>query len=101
MKIKIPDSVNIIEVYAFNTCLSLTSIIIPNSVSRIGDHAFFNSIVIPSSVTNIVNSAFAYCESFSDVYYSGSELDWADINIEPDNNYLTKATIHYNYVSEE
>ncbi len=56
-------SVTSIGEYAFNDCLGLTSITIPNSVTSIGSMAFANcwgltSITIPSSITKIGNHAF-------------------------------------------
>lgn len=44
----IPDGVTQIEDYAFNMCYSLRTIIIPNSVVKIGGDAFFN---IKSDIT--------------------------------------------------
>ena len=62
----IPDSVTSIGDRAFYKCSSLTSIIIPDSVTSIGDHAFYNcssltSITIPDSVTSIGDHAFYNC----------------------------------------
>ena len=62
----IPDSVTSIGDRAFYKCSSLTSIIIPDSVTSIGDHAFHNcsgltSITIPDSVTSIGDHAFYNC----------------------------------------
>ena len=62
----IPDSVTFIGDRAFYKCSSLTSIIIPDSVTSIGDHAFHNcsgltSITIPDSVTSIGDHAFYNC----------------------------------------
>lgn len=59
----IPNSVTNIGDDAFYNCESLTSINIPNSVTNIGDYAFvgcesLTSINIPNSVTNIGRSAF-------------------------------------------
>ena len=91
---------------AFEYCDSLTSVVIPDSVASIGDYAFFAcyslaSITIPNSVTSIGNSAFYSCNNLKDVYYTGTEEEWAEISIGSDNSYLTNATIHYNYVPEE
>ena len=49
-----------------------TNYIIPNSVTNIGDHAFYNcesltNINIPNSVTNIGNDAFSNCESLTSI----------------------------------
>lgn len=51
-----------IGINAFNQCMDLTNVMIPNSVMSIGDHAFadcmLKSITIPDSVTSIENYAF-------------------------------------------
>ena len=57
---------------AFDDCSGLTSIIIPNSVTSIGDHAFDNcsgltSITIPDSVTSIGDYAFSDCSGLTSI----------------------------------
>ena len=127
--IVIPDSVDGIGDGAFENCTSLKSVVIPDSVESIGDGAFYGctsleSIVIPDSVTSIDFEAFRYCSSLTsivigdsvtsiggyafdgcssltDVYYTGSEAEWAEISIYSYNSNLIKATKHFNYVPEE
>ena len=63
--INIPDGVTRINDATFVDCYKLASINIPNSVTAIGDYAFMGagltSITIPSSVTSIGSYAFAGC----------------------------------------
>ena len=68
----IPDSVTYIGDNAFSSCRSLTDIVIPDSVTSIGNNAFWNccsltDIVIPNSVISIGDKAFEYCSSLSNI----------------------------------
>ena len=73
---------------------------IPNSVTIIGDSAFFyctslTSVTIPDSVTIIEGGAFSDCDNLTDVYYTGTEIAWNKIKISDYNDALKNATIHY------
>jgi hypothetical protein len=70
--VEIPNSVTSIGDHAFYNCSSLTSVEIPNSVTSIGSDAFFNcsrltSVEIGNSVTSIGGSAFYYCENLKNL----------------------------------
>ncbi|MGM9851000.1 MAG: leucine-rich repeat domain-containing protein [Muribaculaceae bacterium] len=73
----IPNSVTTIGNYAFNGCTGLTSVTIPNSVTSIGNCAFdgckgLTSLTIPNSVTTIGNSAFWGCTGLTSVVVPNS-----------------------------
>lgn len=77
---------------------------IPDGIVEIGYSAFesvdITSISIPKSVTKIDYTAFCGCTNLTDVYYEGTEAEWAAIEILDNNEALLSANIHYNSVSE-
>ena len=75
--VTIPNSVTSIGNYAFYNCSELTSVTIPNSVTSIGNYAFRNcsgltSVTIPNSVTSIGNYAFRNCSGLTSVTIGNS-----------------------------
>lgn len=73
----IPNSVTSIGDDAFYKCYGLTSVTIGNSVTSIGNSAFYNcssltSVTIPNSVTSIGESAFYDCSSLTSVTIGNS-----------------------------
>jgi len=57
---------------AFSGCTSLTSVIIPGSVTSIGNKTFYgcsrlSSVTIPNSVTSIGQEAFSYCSRLTSI----------------------------------
>lgn len=62
---------------AFENCMNLTSVLIPDSIINIGW------------------GAFAECRSLEEVNYTGTEEQWGRIYNAGNNGWLTKATINY------
>ncbi|MBQ3833506.1 MAG: leucine-rich repeat domain-containing protein [Bacteroidales bacterium] len=63
-----PNQWKKIENYLFKNCINLTDVIIPDSITSIGECAFkgcknLTSIVIPDSVKKIGCAAFLGCEN--------------------------------------
>ena len=68
----IPNSVNRVGRHAFRNCRNLTSIVIPNSVKTIGSSAFSHcrsliTVNIPNSITIIEGYVFDGCSNMSSV----------------------------------
>ncbi|MCR4801371.1 MAG: leucine-rich repeat domain-containing protein [Bacteroidales bacterium] len=73
--VSIPNSVTSIGEYAFFYDQPLRTVIIPNSVTSIGEYAFCNctwltSVTIPNSVAKIEPCTFADCERLTSVIIS-------------------------------
>jgi len=84
-EITLPTDINGCE-YTINefTSFTTTSIILPNSITCIGDFAFrgcssLTSITIPNSITSIGYCAFYWDGSLINVYYDGTIEDWCNI----------------------
>ncbi len=70
--IKLPNSVTNIGQFAFYCCSNLASVTIPNSVKNIGNYAFegcssLTSVNIPNSVKSIGEHTFGGCSSLTSV----------------------------------
>ena len=98
-EIIIPKGITSIGDATFSYCTSLTEITIPNGVTSIGEEAFkycinLTEIIIPESITRISDSAFIYCDSLKNIYYTGSEVQWTNIEI---GNYNSAIELSANY----
>ena len=68
----IPETVNLIQKWAFYNSTILTSVIIPNLVTSIPDETFYGctnltSVTIPNSITYIGYQAFYNCSNLSSI----------------------------------
>lgn len=101
--VTIPESVTNIVEYAFSGCTGLTSVTVPDNVTRIERWTFENcesltNVRFSKNVTSIGDSAFIGCDNLKDVYYTGSQPQWNSIRVDSNNENLTGANIHFNYV---
>ena len=94
----------LIETYSRKLIVGCKNSDIPNdgSVTSIGNFAFqgclgLTSIIIPDSITSIGYYAFYYCWGITNVYYTGSKIQKSEIDIDLVNDCLLNATWHYNF----
>ncbi|MBE6805870.1 MAG: hypothetical protein E7526_05070 [Ruminococcaceae bacterium] len=67
----------------------------------ISDNCFYyfynlKKLVLGGNIKSIGNNAFKGCSGLTDIWYSGAELDRAEISIGTSNSELENATWHYN-----
>ena len=97
----IPNDINSIGNQAFKYCRGLTEVSVPDSVTSIGEFSFesceyLQSVTLSKNVISIFYGAFIGCMNLKDVYYSGTQEQWNNINIGLYNGMLQNAVIHYN-----
>jgi hypothetical protein len=80
--VTIPDSVTILDDYAFAHNRFIKSIVLPDSIEYLGDYCFYKctgleDINIPASVTRIGKAAFSNCTSLRKVQFAkeGASLE--------------------------
>lgn len=108
-EITLPDDIDghnyEIHDWAFSLEFKLARVTMPDSVTKIGDYAFYNcsslkSLTIGNGVTNIGEYAITACDSLKTIYYTGSEAEWNNIDIDRTFNTaldILNAEIVYNY----
>ena len=106
--INIPDNLLSIGERAFEGCHQLSKIVLGQRVQRVESMAFNDCceycsfVVIPASVTYIGDSAFGYLDnnysSYPNIYYKGNKEQW--LNIEGKNGF-SRLDIVYFYSESE
>ena len=84
----------------FSDCEDLRSVVFESGITSIPYDTFNNcwsitAVELPATVTSIAERAFVNCIALKQVYFGGSESQWAAISIGEKNDSLTKATVHF------
>ena len=100
-----PENVATIESGAFYGCNGIITLTIPKGVTHISNNLLAKctdllAIVIPNTVTRIYSNAFDGCNSLCEIFFTGTEEEWKKITVDPNNNRISKAKVHFVTVSE-
>ncbi len=122
-KLTLPDTVTSIGSNAFLSCTKLSKLDLPANIASVGDKAFGNCIALtsldlgkqltklpprtfsgctaltqvnlPETLTFIGYFAFENCTALKTVHYQGNEAQWAQIEIQNNNDALNSATVEF------
>ncbi len=99
--ISIPATVTRIEQSAFRDCTGLTSVVIPKRVTEISIQLFegctsLTSLTLPRNL-KVIRIQALYNTRLMDIYFAGTEAQWAAVTVEEANAELQFATVHYEY----
>ena len=99
--ISLPSTVNQIEQGAFWDCTGLTSVVIPKRVTELSMQLFegctsLTSLTLPKNLKAIRIEAL-YNTRLMNIYFAGTEAQWAAVTVEEANHELDFATVHYEY----
>lgn len=81
----IQDDVKVIRTYAFNHFSGLRSVVVPQNATAIHTGAFSNCgnlecILLPEGMRSLGVDAFKSCAKLKDVYFTGTEAQWRNVN---------------------
>ena len=121
--VQIASSVTHIGEGAFMGCGSLVSVTIPDTVETLGDNIFWGcgnletatlpagltaipsgafygceeltTVFLPGTLESIGTNAFSGCTSLTDIYFNGTSAQWAAIELNPGNDPVNSATLHF------
>lgn len=80
-----PVGVDTINSSAFGSCPLLTSVDLPDTVTRIESDAFrassaLTTINIPATITKVAGAAFRGCDSLTNINYAGTMEQWNNVD---------------------
>lgn len=95
----VSNALTLIPDFAFNGC-AMSELVIGNRVETINYSAFFDCanlkrVIMPKSVKKIVSYAFYKCLALEEVFYLGTEEEWAQIKIGKNGNDIKNVPVYF------
>ena len=99
--VEIGNSVTTLGYQAFYGCSDLEKVVIPENVTTLKERVFeecpnLKAVLIPKSITTISWGVFYDSDNVTEIYYTGTEEEWASVTIEDYNDCLATAKIYFN-----
>ena len=97
----LPDSLKALPDEMFQGCTMLKTVTLPAALKTVGNRAFMKcenliALFVPETVTAFGEDILSLCSSFRGIYYAGTKAQWKKIDVDPFNDILGTAKVHYN-----
>lgn len=98
--LKLPNSVTTIRFYAFADCTNLTDVAISASISGMEEGVFYGcsnlkSVTFPKELKFLTPEVFYECPALTEVFYTGNEEEWADMEFGYGNDSFKNAKVYF------
>ena len=101
----VPEGTKILYNFSFTDCFHVPYIIVTEGVEQIAVNVFHNcsakAIYLPTTLQSIGDESFIYNPYLTDLYYGGTEKQWAQIPVGDWNDDLQTVTMHYDAAPED
>ena len=99
-QLELPDSITVISSLALSWDTGLTQLRLPKNLSILGHSSLYGctgitKIEVPKGLCVVRHEAFHTFTNLTDVYYTGSEAQWNEIEFEYGSGDLLNANIYY------
>ncbi len=103
--VQLPEGLEHIEEGAFTDCKNLKEIVLPKSLEDVSKSAFaycvgLEKVSILCDLRPIYENVFLGCDALAEVYYFGSEEQWATVTIQDGNEPLEAADMIFGIYSD-
>ena len=100
VSVTIPDTVETLGDNIFWGCGNLETATLPAGITEIPSGTFYSceeltTVYLPGTLESIGTNAFSGCTSLTDIYFNGTSAQWAAIELNPGNDPVNSAAIHF------
>ena len=98
-ELPLPDDVAWVEPRLCENCTALQTVVLPSAMTEVPRGLLrgctgLRRVTVQGAVTAVGDGAFSGCDALTDVYFTGTRLQWDAVAIGADNARLTAAALH-------
>ena len=98
-ELPLPDDVAWVEPRLCENCTALQTVVLPAAMTEVPRGLLrgctgLRRVTVQGAVTAVGDGAFSGCDALTDVYFTGTQVQWDAVAIGADNARLTAAALH-------